>query len=992
LFFSKVGLPDHIMKGKKKIFCRGSGLTIIFYFLTINTFAQFYDNGQDPASLKWKQINTKHYRILFPGDFLSKAQHLANLFECTYSYENHSLHSIPRKITVIVHDQSVVSNGMVVWAPRRVELYTVPDPNAYPDDALDQLAFHELRHVVQMEKLNVGFTRILSYLAGDMAAGSMVIMVPQWYMEGDAVTQETLLSHSGRGRLPSFEKGLRALTLERGKAWNYNKSLMGSYKDYVPGKYEYGYQVVAYSRYKYGAGLWDKALSQVAGKPYSVNPVNLSLRKQANLTKRRLYDSAFFYLQREWARKDKENEITPFRKLNIRKKKAFVGYRFPRYVNDSLVLVEKSGIDQINQFVLIDSKGNERVIHIPGYYEPVRLSEASGKIVWAETIYDERWYNRSFSDLKIYDIKKQKEYRLTRRARYFAPDISPDGKKIAAVRIETDNRNFIDVLNVSNGQILRSFSLPGNRTFLKPTWKNNCSLLVIVLSDQGKSIQELNVRTGIWHEWIHPTFYDIQSVSASGKYLFFHATYSGIDNIYALDTVSSDIWQVTRSRFGASDVCVSPDGKKIVYDDYSSNGYNVGEIPVDPAGWTPLEKTKDMSLHMYDSLSDQEKGVIRKRNLPDSMYWVKPYSRLTHLIKVHSWLPFYFDYDNISLENIPVYPGVVLYSQNYLSTLEGSLGYAYREREHQFITSVTYQGLYPVFKFMEEYGGSPMVYQDSVATPLPEHLPPRSNFTMQAYVPINLTTNRYDRGLRPSVDFHFTNSYVWSDPLHAYNKNRIFLSYRLYYYNLLKMSHRDILPRLGFMLDTRFLHAPWNKEEYGTMACFLGKLYLPGIMKHHTLSLQGGYEEQNPARFYFLNQLHYPRGYHYWLSEKLKTLHVHYDFPIIYPDFSLGSLLYIPRLSGTILYEMAQGEKSYNYQNHDFLNLRNFQSYGGELTVDFSVFRIAFPLSLGFWTVFNPDMGRVNTGFDFSINVYGLRINRQRRPLLPGSIVTRLQE
>ena len=973
------------MGKKRKIFYRARITLLFYYMLTVSAYGQFYNNGQDPARLKWNRINTKHYRILFPEDFLSRAQYLANLFETTYPYENHSLHSRPRKMTVIIHNQSVVSNGMVVWAPRRVELYTVPDPNSYPDDPLDQLAFHELRHVVQMEKLNTGFTKVLGYFAGDLAAGGMVIMVPQWYMEGDAVTQETLLSHSGRGRLPSFEMELRALSLERGEVWCYDKSLMDSYKDYVPGKYRYGYQVVAWSRNKYGAEFWDKALSQVARRPYTINPVNFSFRKQAGLTKRKLYDSTFHYLHQAWTMKDKENRITPYKKLNTRKRRAYTSYRFPRYINDSVVLVEKSGIDQINQFVLIDEKGNEQVVHIPGRYLPVRLSVAAGKIVWAETIYDERWYNRSFSDIKIYDIKSGKEYRFTRRCRYFAPDISPDGRKIAAVRMETDNRSFIDILDTSTGGVLHSFSLPGNITFFKPFWKDDHSLLVIVLSGRGKSIRELDTQTGAWRVWVPPSFEDIQSVSASaGRYIFFHATYSGIDNIYAVDTRNGDILQVTRSRFGASDVCVSPDGKKIAYDDYTSQGYNVAEIPVDPAGWIPLNRIRDLSLHMYDSLKDQEKGVVRDRELPDSVYSIHRYSKFSHLIKVHSWLPLYFDYDHISLEHIPVYPGVIVYSQNYLSTLEGSLGYAYKDQEHRLITSVTYRGLYPVFRLTEEFGGSRMVYQDSTSTPLPEHLSPGNTFTLQMYVPLNLTTNRYDRGLTPSVDFRYVNSYVWSDQHRNYNRNSAFLSGRLYYYNLLKMSHRDILPRLGFTLDTRFVYAPWDKEEYGNQTYITGKVYLPGLMRHHTLSLEGGYEIQNPARFYYMNYLSYPRGYKYRISEKLRTFNTRYVFPLFYPDLSLGALIYIPRFSGSLFYEMAKGIKSYDYATHEFSEEKVFQGYGGELAMDFNVFRIEFPLRLGFWASYLPEEVRVTTGFNFSIDIYGLSINR-RRSLLPGS-------
>ncbi|NIA11934.1 MAG: hypothetical protein GWP10_19975, partial [Nitrospiraceae bacterium] len=670
--------------------------------------------------------------------------------------------------------------------------------------------------------------------------------------------------------------------------------------------------------------------------------------------------------------------------INTGKKRAYISYRFPRYINDTLILAEKSGIDQINQFVLLDGKGNEKVVYIPGYYEPVRLSAGAGKIVWAETIYDVRWYNRSFSDIKIYDLKEGKEYRFTKRTRYFAPDISHDGRKIIAVRIDPGNRSFLDILNTLNGEVEQSFSLPGNVTFFKPTWKDDHTVLVIVLTSRGKSIRELDLRTGTWRVMVNPAFDDIQSVSTGGRYLFFHATYSGIDNIYALDTVDHQIRQVTRSRFGASDVSVSPDRKKIVYDDYTSNGYNLAELPVDPAGWIPFDNIRDMSLHLGDSLVKQEKEMIHTADIPDSVYPVSSYSKFTHLLKLHSWLPFYFDYDHIGLEQIPVYPGFVLYSQNYLSTLAGSLGYAYRNHEHQLITTVTYSGLYPVFKLMEEYGGTPLIYQDSTSFPLPGRLHPRNNFTLQVYVPLNLTTDRYDRGMSPSIDLQYSNSYIWSDQLKAYNTGRIFMSYRFYYYNLLKMGHRDIIPNLGFTVDMSFLHAPWDKEDYGSRTSLTGKLYLPGFMKHHALTLQAGYEKQNPARFFYLNQLSYPRGYKYWLSEDLTTLAAHYVFPVVYPDLSLGQLFYIPRLSGDLFYEMAKGRHSYNYQSHDHSENMNFQGYGGELTLDFNVFRIEFPFSLGFWAAYNPEQGRVNTGFNFSINVYGLRINRQQRPLLSG--------
>ena len=944
--------------------------------------AQFYNNGQDPASLRWYRIDTDHYRILFPKDYSDRAQYLANLFEYTYGRVDHSLHSEPRRITVIVHDRSVVSNGMVVWAPRRVELYPVTDPTSYVDGALQQLAKHELRHVVQMEKLNQGFTKVLSYFAGDLAAGGIVVMLPPWYMEGDAVASETALSHSGRGRVPSFEKALRAMAVEKGGVMNYNEAVMGSFKKFVPDKYHYGYQVVAYSRTKYGAGLWDKGLDAVARKPWQFNPLNISLKKQTGLTKKRLYDTTFSHLRKAWVEKDREHGPSSFKKINTRRKRVYTSYRFPRYLNDSVILVEKSGLDQIREFVLLDTLGRETLVHVPGYYQPVRLSVAQGKIVWAETIYDPRWTNRSWSDIKIYDIQKEKEYRFTRRERYFSPDISPDGHKIVAVRVTTENRHYLEVLDTRNGQVLHSWYRGDTTRFFMPTWRDNGRILVIVMNDQGKGIEEVNTRTGRWKQWLPPSWADIQSVAWSGKYLLYHSTYGGVDNIFARDSLTGDIFRVTDSRFGATDVTVSPDGKRIAFSDYTADGYDAGEKTLNPAQWTPLSRIGDVSLHLADSLARQEKGAFGRKDIPQTGHPMQRYSRFTHLFKVHSWLPFYFDYENISMDQVPLYPGLVFYSQNYLSTLYGSLGYAYMNGEHKLITHLTFSGRYPVLDLNYSMGGRAYVI-NSPSAELPDTFPLRQELSGRIYLPLNLTTNRFNKGFVPSLELQYTNSFTWSDELKEYEKDRVFLAYRIYTYALLKMGHRDIRPRLGYLLDMDYLHSPWNNSGYGEKAYITGNIYLPGAFRHHTLVLNGGYEEQSGGKYYYYNRLSYPRGYKNWISTRLQSYSAEYDLPLFYPDVSLGSLLYIPRFRGQLFYEHAVGNNSYDYVNNEFKDKKIFNGVGAELFTDFMILRLDFPFTFGFWTSYLPDEARFTTGFHFSVNVYGLRINKQERPLLP---------
>ena len=244
----------------------------VFIFIGTLASAQFYEFGQDPASLKWKQINTEHFQVVFSSDFGNNAQKLANLLEKNYKANSNQLDHSPRKVPVIIHNQTVYSNAFVTWAPKRMEFFTFPDPNIYPIDWLTELSLHEFRHVVQIDKLNQNFTRFLTVLLGQQANGIVAGMMPLWFIEGDAVSAETSLSRSGRGRLPSFEMEIKAKLLSDTKPYSLSKAYLGSYKDYVPDHYQLGYQMVSYARKRYGNDYWTNALNYVSRYPYLISP------------------------------------------------------------------------------------------------------------------------------------------------------------------------------------------------------------------------------------------------------------------------------------------------------------------------------------------------------------------------------------------------------------------------------------------------------------------------------------------------------------------------------------------------------------------------------------------------------------------------------------------------------------------------------------------------------------------------------------------------
>ncbi len=182
--------------------CRSILLLFFWLFLFVDgARGQYYIRGQDPSGIDWKQIETPHFRVIFPSDYTDQAAYVADILEFIYEPVSSSLGHRPRRVPVILHNRTVVPNGFVSWAPSRIEMFSNPPPDNDPHGWLERLAVHEFRHVVQVDKLNQRFTGIFSTLFGEHATGlALGVFVPQWFLEGDAVAAETAFTHGGRGR------------------------------------------------------------------------------------------------------------------------------------------------------------------------------------------------------------------------------------------------------------------------------------------------------------------------------------------------------------------------------------------------------------------------------------------------------------------------------------------------------------------------------------------------------------------------------------------------------------------------------------------------------------------------------------------------------------------------------------------------------------------------------------------------------------------------
>lgn len=910
---------------------------------------QFYSGGEDPAYIRWNQLNTDHFKVIYPSEFRSEAQRITSLLEFYYEPNSSYLSHRPRKIPVVLHNHSVYSNGFVALAPKRMELVTTPASDSHSQDHFEQLVLHEFRHVIQVDKLDQGVTRVMKVIMGEQAQGVVAGMMPFWYLEGDAVDAETTLSKSGRGRQPSFEKGIKAILLEKDNLYSYEKSYYGSFKDYVPNHYAHGYQMIAHARNKYGNEIWTRMVDYTARHPYTIYPFYFGLKKYTGLSKSGLYKETFLTLKDHWTEQSALRSLTDYRILNERETKHFTSYQFPAYLNDSIVFAEKSGIDQIDQFVLIDKAGNEKIIHTPGYMDPSKISVSGDYIVWTELKSNERWDHESYTQIKSYNFKSGKVKLISRRSRYFAPDLSPDAQKIVVTEVSLLNEYAIVVLIPENGEIIARIPSPGNEFLQYPVWSaDGQKVYVTSLGKEGKCIKSYDFTTQTWNIIFNPVFDDIADLSAGEKYLLFRGTFSGIDDIYALNLSNGECFRITTSKFGAYYPQLSAKADRILYSNYTSQGFDLVETQFDKTTWVPLDSGVNHMEQLYRP-SENEVAIIKTDNYePVTNYPEKRYSKISHLFNLHSWAPFYFDYEDPDIENPRIYPGVTLLSQNLLNTAYTTLGYEYREHDHFIHASFVYRGFYPIFRFSYNFGGFPLIADPPEEDDKLEQVLTNMSWNFKIFLPLSLTSGKYIRGLQPSAEIWFDRAYLWYDNPPGYRTGRNFLYYRFYFYNYLKTSRKDIMPRWGQVADINFVHAPFIPDQWGSEISLNGILYLPGFLRHQTLRLSTGFLKQNTGKYVFDNIISMPRGYDPRESEKFLKLTADYIFPIIYPDLNIWHFLYIKRLKAVIFYDHAldynvQIPSGETYIRKDL----KFRSCGLELTSDFHLAHFLFPFDMG---------------------------------------------
>ena len=963
--------------------CTACLLFNLLFVFSLPLMAQQTTVLDNNPSLKWYQINTPNFKIIFPKGFEAQGNRMANTLQHIHAAEAKSLGSLPTKISVVLQNQAAVSNAFVSITPRRSEFYAMPSQNYNfigNNDWLDLLASHEYRHIVQFQHAKRGFNKALSYLFGSNTLSLMsYVAVPPWFWEGDAVATETAFTPGGRGRIPHFDLVFKTNLME-GRTFNYNKQFLRSYKHNITDHYVLGYHMVSYLRKKTGnPDIWGKITARAWRAPFVPFTFSSALKKESGLYVKDLYKEMAVDLQKKWRDQLDTLTITPFEKINSRSSKAYTDYEYPQQLENGAVLVIKSGIGDIEELVAI-AEGKERKLFTPGPINSTgMLSATNSRVVWNEYRYDPRWRVRTYSVIVGYDMGSRTKQIVSRNSRYASAAIAPDGYNVATIETTTDYKTRLVVIDYFSGQVKKQFDNPNNDFISMPRWDEKGQYIYALSTNQkGKAIVKFDFPSGAVSVVTDYTQENMGYPVPVENYVLFNSPRSGIDNIYALHTASAKRYQVTSSKYGAYNPSVSKDGKSIYYNEQARDGMDVAKIPFAPGEWKEVTNGFSQPGPFFDHLVEQEGNPDLFKNIPVKDFIATKYSKVGHLFNPHSWGAYFND------DLTQVDAGII--SRDVLGTTSINAGYLYdiNERTGAWKAGISYQGFYPIIdvnfsratrsvnegdiSYRKVVGKDTTVVIENLSFDWKEQsvqaglrIPLittssrfQSNITLSNYVGFTAVTefkNSLDGGGR-LVPSNFPQYFFRN---YADDGNLLFNHFSMSGYRLLKQSRRDINSKWGQVFFLNLYGTPYGGDFKGKQFSFSSQLFFPGFAKHHSLWGYWAYQKTDISdvslqprtgldNYLFRNRIPLPRGHSISRFENFYSMSANYTLPIWYPDLNIGPLVNIQRVRVNTFVDYGFGSSNVNKR----ASSETYLSTGAEVKFDINVIRLLPQLDIGF--------------------------------------------
>ncbi len=613
------------MINKKYLFIILIFICIIFNFIGLN--AEKFD-----PKLKWYTLETPHFSIHYADNEKIFAQKVANLAEEVHEKLSKELDWNPwEKTQIIIRNDDDAIGAFTNTPVMTINIYDLPYPSTYSDDGLRFLIAHEYTHLLHIDTalgVNKFFRKIFGRYSDEIFPPFFPnILQPMWLIEGMAMYQGRKFMENPHSIDVYYDAFLRTSVYEN----NLNNISQASTYNFTtwPGghvlPYAYGMGMYEYIAQKYGNEKPKELSHQYAGQwiPYFVN-------YSAN----RVLGKDYYAIWKEY----KENLI---KKYNVQideiKKKGItsgtrltesgygIGHGLFSLDGEYIVYIENNE-DEYPALKIMNSDGSEKRTLINGYIHSFAWAPDSKQIVYSRKDINDNF--NFYYDLYLLDLTTKKESRLTEGLRTNFCDWAPDGEKIIFVsfqngqynlyQIDLKTKNIIPFTNSQDGTQYSGVKYsPDRKTIAVILTKENLPTDIYLFDLNGKIVKQVTNDTAI----------ELRLAWGPLNQLYFTSTRNGVANIYVYREVTN-YFRITNVIGAALLGNLSPDGKKILYDNLSSHGFDL--YMIDEMSFVDI-------IFDYDSTVKFQTRPPKKDSYPEHKYSPFP------SILPHFWFPLFVE-------------------------------------------------------------------------------------------------------------------------------------------------------------------------------------------------------------------------------------------------------------------------------------------------------------------------------------------------------------
>ena len=777
--------------------------------------AQFNTAGNDPFKVRWMELSSENFRVVYPEGMDSLARVYARRLETARIMNSWSSgllvgQSCSSKMPVVLHAYNSFPNASVAWAPKRMDMFTVPEaygPTPMPWEK--ELAIHEGRHAAQMQFGSIKVFRPLHFLTGELAAGALAGIFPgPMLLEGDAVVAETALSASGRGRQSTF-LGYMMPAFDCDDYRDYWQWVYGGQKDYAPDYYRAGYMLVAGARVFFNDPFFTREyFGRVVTRPRLFN-----LQKTVKDASGRDFDTSFRIIQSGFKQiwEEEARERGPFMpdRMVSAPQELHTDYDNGTFTKDGTrIIALESGLDKAMSLVSIGLDGSRRRIRSFAegtsslYYDP-----NMDRIYWTEPVRDIRWTLASDSRIRYVSMEDPRFIKdLTEHGKYFCSVPSDDGRLIAAAEYPPLGGTRISILRSSDGAELRHYAAPDSLQVTEPVWLGE-RLFTAAVSENGIGLYEIDRAKGTYKKLLGPCPFELQNLGTFRDMVSFICDRTGVMETHAFNPDTGECFQVTSTRYGISGSFTDDAADTLYYSAVASSAdpstYKAGQMLYATAVKDlPIKKVRFDDYRPFpvaETLSRQERDISgtawdeAERLASDTpVSDPVPFPKLQKP-NFHSWAPFYFSYDNITEASGDEFYhsaalGATVFFQNLLGTGYGYAGHSiHRDPDdnsrwrNAFHLNYTYTGLPPVFEFSADLNDRQSMTMQRLLVknelkdgkPVGDHSVTAGSLTgkplldaaLRVYLPLNFSSGGWSKGIIPQVRLGFSNNRFLGDVL-----------------------------------------------------------------------------------------------------------------------------------------------------------------------------------------------------------------------------------